>query len=353
MSEHPPDSFDSRPSPDPPERAGGAQPTDSGPRSLETIPVASRVEHKSHPHHVPMARTFKRRVRLPIILFILTCISTFVVGALNWYPSYYLFGATGSEGAMQLRQVILQNWQDGLIYMTCVLAILLTHEMGHFLATIRYHIPASFPYFIPFPISPIGTMGAVIGMDGMRANRKEMFDIGLAGPLAGLLLAIPIMWVGIQKLDLSQPGYGPYAVDLPLAMRLAIEYIQPAGYESGTTIWFSQFNPYFMAGWVGLLITGLNMLPVSQLDGGHVIYTLFGKRSYWIARGFVLLSIAYMVMTWRFNWIVMLILVMLIGPDHPPTRDDRVPLGWFRYTLGCLCVFIPVFCFAPKLIMPQ
>ena len=100
------------------------------------------------------------------------------------------------------RQLCVAHWQDGLVYMVCVMGILLTHEMGHFLVTLRYRVPASFPYFVPLPISPIGTMGAVIFMDSNRANRREMFDIGLAGPLAGLLVAVPVMCVGIAQLDL-------------------------------------------------------------------------------------------------------------------------------------------------------
>jgi Zn-dependent protease len=282
----------------------------------------------------------RRRVRLPLILFITTCLSTFWVGANHWVP----FQLEAS-----FRQVLVAYWSDGLIYMACVLAILLTHEMGHFLATVLYRIPASLPYFIPFPISPIGTMGAVIGMDGLRANRKEMFDIGLAGPIAGLLVAVPIMWVGVAKLDLNQLAYGPFAVDLPLIMRFALDYIQPTGYEPGKLVWYSQLNPYFMAGWVGFLITGLNMLPVSQLDGGHVIYTLFGKRAHWIARAFVVLAIAFVVVSRQWNWLLMIALVMLIGPDHPPTSNDNMRLGSVRWVLGCLAISIPLFCFAPKL----
>ena len=214
-----------------------------------------------------------RRVRLPVILFLATCLSTFWVGVNHWFP-YPLMGT--------IRQELIAHWQDGLVYTGCLLAILVAHEMGHFLTTLRYRVPASFPYFIPFPISPIGTMGAVIGMDGLRANRKELFDIGLAGPLAGLVVAIPIMWIGITHLDLTQYGCGPFALDLPLITRIGLYIAKPPGYAPGAMIWFSQLNPYFMAGWVGFLITGLNMLPVSQLDGGHVMYTLFGrKRTGW------------------------------------------------------------------------
>jgi membrane-associated protease RseP (regulator of RpoE activity) len=98
---------------------------------------------------------------------------------------------------------------------------------------------------------------------------------------------------------------------------------------------------------VGFLITGLNMLPVSHLDGGHIIYTLFGRRAHWIARGFVVAAIGFVLVFQQWHWMLMIALVMFIGPDHPPTSDDSVPLGRARKVIGCLAVLIPVFCFAP------
>lgn len=301
-----------------------------------------------HRHRIPHLPLRPRRKTIPIALFAITCVSTFWAGAVGWLPMHYITMASMTGDATPIRLAILEHWQDGLIYMLCVLAILLTHEMGHFLMTLRYHIPASFPFFLPLPISPIGTMGAVIGMDGMRADRKQMFDIGLAGPLAGLVIAVPVMAVGIAKLDFSTPAHGPFTFDLPLAVRMVLEFVRPAGFESGGEIWYSQVNPYFMAGWVGLLITGLNMLPVSQLDGGHVIYTLFGKQGHWIARGFMLLAIAYIVYNRAWMWSIMVLLILLMGTDHPPTRNDRVPIGWFRTVLGLLSLSIPLLCFPPK-----
>lgn len=300
-----------------------------------------------------------RRMRLPLMLFLATAISTFWVGMHRWLP-FSMDASVGDRLARDWvsgvayifahwRQLCVAHWQDGLVYMACVMGILLTHEMGHFLATLRYRVPASFPYFVPLPISPIGTMGAVIGMDSNRANRREMFDIGLAGPLAGLLVAIPVMCLGIAQLDLRTFAYGPFAVDLPLFARLAIQYIQPPGFEPGKLVWYSQLNPVFMAGWVGFLVTGLNMLPVSQLDGGHVVYTLFGRRAHLIARAFVLCAICFVVVSRQWNWFVMIALVMFIGPDHPPTRDDDLPLGWVRTTIGCAALLIPLFCFTPWL----
>ncbi len=120
----------------------------------------------------------KRRRVIPILLFVATCLSTYWVGAADWKPQQ--FGTSD-----QMWRAVTTNWEQGLTYMGAVIAILLTHEMGHFLQTVRYHIPASYPLCIPVPFSLIGTMGAVISMDGMRANRKQIFDIGVAGRWRG------------------------------------------------------------------------------------------------------------------------------------------------------------------------
>jgi Zn-dependent protease len=304
----------------------------------------------------------RRRIVLPLVLFLLTCVSTFFAGVTGWRPlEYAIAGAASSTGMeadpyfmLPVRRAVLTNWQDGLIYMGFVLAILLTHEMGHFVMTVIYRVRASLPYFIPFPISPIGTMGAVIGMDGLRANRRQIFDIGLAGPLAGLVVAIPIMWIGARQLELKDAEPSSNVLDLPLAMQLAVDHFHPGEYNPRVGVPMDRVNPYVMAGWVGLIITGLNMMPVSQLDGGHVLYALFGRASRWLARGFMLLVFVYMgAMLILYGtpptFILMAVLVLLIGTDHPPTSDDTVPLGWFRILLGTASLLIPIFCFVPNL----
>jgi len=283
----------------------------------------------------------RRRVTLPLILFIATCLSTFWVGAAQWRPQ--LVGTTES-----MLQVVQNNWPTGLTYMGAVLAILLTHEMGHFLQTVRYRIPASYPLCIPVPFSLIGTMGAVISMDGMRANRKQIFDIGIAGPLAGLFVAAPILYIGVKQLNLATPP-DPHDIQLynPVIVRWLIEWMHPEWADRAAWVSISQLNPYFMAGWVGMLITGLNMLPVSQLDGGHTIYALFGRDAYKIARAFTIVAIAYVVLNLEQAaiWTPMLILVILLGIHHPPTADDSVELDDFRWVLGVASMAIPVLCF--------
>jgi membrane-associated protease RseP (regulator of RpoE activity) len=262
----------------------------------------------------------------------------------------YVF-ALGDYAPVYFRLTILQHWQDGLTYMTCLLALLLAHEMGHFLMTVYYRVPASFPYFLPFPISPLGTLGAVIRMDSREADRKQMFDIGIAGPLAGLVVAVPLLIVGIQRLDLTQPPEPAevhpghlFKLGLPLGLRMMMNRMPPPGYTGQAEIDILQVNPYFMAGWVGLLVTALNMMPVSQLDGGHITYCMFGKAAHWIARGFMVLAIAYMVYSGAYWMIVMLGLILLIGVDHPPTANDYAPLGFVRYALGVGSLAIPALC---------
>jgi membrane-associated protease RseP (regulator of RpoE activity) len=286
-----------------------------------------------------LRRRSRRRVALPLMLFAITCVSTFWAGATHWQPMYF-------DASVNFRQIVLRNWDQGLIYMVCVVSILMMHEMGHFVATLIYRIPASLPVFIPFPGSPVGTMGAVIAMDGQRANRRQIFDVGIAGPLAGLCVAVPVLWIGIGQMDVGAAGYGAERYDCPLLIEWMAHWLHP-NKPTLSEVRASQINAYFMAGWVGLLITGLNMLPVSQLDGGHVIYSLFGRRAHWIARAFVFVAILFAVFGNAIGWSLMIILVILMGIDHPPTADDTARLGPFRIALGLASLIIPVLCFPP------
>lgn len=301
--------------------------------------------YESYPELSEMhLRSRRRRYTWPLTLFVLTCLSTFWAGITDWQPHAHTAAITSP---ILLKHLIYAHGLQGLIYMGCVLAILGAHEMGHYVATLRHRVPASLPFFIPFPLAPIGTMGAVIGMDGRLANRKQIFDIGIAGPLAGLVVAIPIMAYGVSQLTLgTEPlrNFHGEIYDCPLLVRWMIEYFHPdAAPVRNVTNRF--LNPYFMAGWVGFLITGLNMLPVSQLDGGHVIYSLFGRRAHWVARAFILFAITFIVFADATIWIPMTLLVILMGTDHPPTADDRVRLGTFRTVLGIGSLVIPWLCF--------
>jgi membrane-associated protease RseP (regulator of RpoE activity) len=286
----------------------------------------------------------RRRVWAPLMLFLATCFTTFYAGCYGWEVAYIDSRVAGR---------IAHNWRQGLTYMACVLGMLLAHEMGHFLMTVRYRIRASFPIFIPVPFTMTGTMGAVIRMDGLRANRRELFDIGLAGPLAGLVVALPLVYFGLKTWE--PPDYravlaavhenpdGQATYGKPVLVQLMLRWERP---DLPADIDLTP-NALYMAGWVGLLVTGLNMLPMSQLDGGHIIHALFGPKGRWVARGFLLSAIIAVIVTENYNWLVMLCLITFLGVDHPPSANDQMPLGKLRWCLGLASLAIPIFCFMP------
>jgi len=324
------------------------QPDEARREPFLAVPIRPKPIPASRPKVEP---PLLHRLWLPVFLLLATCLSTFFAGAMSWDQSLFLSAVADSElggaAGIGVRAAVLSNFGQGFTYMVCVVSILFAHEMGHYVMTRIYKVPSSYPIFIPFPIAPIGTMGAVIAMQGQKANRKEIFDIGIAGPLAGLVLAIPIVWAGVAQLDLSTPAVGEFKFHLPLLIKWLMSWLHPEA-SNVEFLYASQMNAMFMAGWVGLLITGLNMLPVSQLDGGHVTYTLFGRHSRTIARVFIGIAIAYMLYNSVLVWTVMLLLIFAIGIYHPPTSDDSVPLGRGRIVLGAVSLLIPLLCFPPR-----
>ena len=273
------------------------------------------------------------RLRMQSLLFVVTCLTTFAAGAVGWEP--LLLGVDPG-----IAERIAVHWPRGLAYAAAVMAVLAAHEAGHFIAARIHGIPATLPFFIPVPILLTGTMGAVIGMEGSRASRRQLFDIAIAGPLAGLVVALPLLALGMRTGDAAAAS--PFA--LPPLARWILATLRPDIAASGTVV----PNAAFMAGWVGLLVTGLNMLPVSQLDGGHISAALFGRRGNWVARGVLLAAITAIVVLGAYNWVVMVVVVALIGVDHPPIRDDGRPLGPLRTVLGILSFLIPVVTFMPE-----
>jgi len=286
----------------------------------------------------------RRRVALPAALFLATCVSTFWAGAANWQPVLYM------TGYAQAGEVLRQRWPQGLAYMAAVVGILLAHEMGHFLMTLRHRVPASFPFFLPLPVL-FGTMGAVIGMQGSRADRRQIFDVGVAGPLAGLAVAVPVLWIGVRQLEpVGLPGLG-LAFHNPLLLQWMIGWLHPE-YANRAVLHLNHFNPWLMAGWAGLFVTGLNMLPIGQFDGGHVAYALLGRRAHLLARALVVGTILFILVTELYVWVLMFVLVILLGTDHPPTANDSARLGWFRRLLGWITLTVPILCFPPLGITP-
>jgi membrane-associated protease RseP (regulator of RpoE activity) len=258
----------------------------------------------------------QRRVRLPILLFIATCLSTLLTG--------------------------------GLWYALPVMTILICHEMGHFIQAHRYGVYASLPYFIPIPppVSPFGTLGAVIVMEPRMGHRKALFDIGITGPLAGLVPTFIFLIVGLHysSFDISQ--HDTVQFGYPLLLQFLAKWIlgsTPQGCEIA-------MHPMAFAGWVGLFVTSLNLMPIGQLDGGHVLYALLRQKANRVAS--LLLLFAFFMVVFNFDefggWLPMLFLLFFVfGHVHPPTADDEEPLGRFRTVLGWLTLAFIVIGFTP------
>jgi len=275
----------------------------------------------------------RQRLRFHALLFFAICLTTFAAGAVGWEP---VLAGVDADLAGQ----IAEHWQRGLLYMGAVMAVLAAHEAGHFVAARLHAIPATLPFFIPIPILLTGTLGAVIGMEGSRASRRQLFDIAIAGPLAGLVLAVPCLAVGI--LIAPADASGPFA--MPPVGRWMVSLLRPDLLSQASIA----PNALFMAGWVGMLVTGLNMIPISQLDGGHVSYAVFGRRSCWLARGILISAILAIVLLGTINWIALVVIVTLLGTDHPPVRDDARGPGAVRRVLGLLSLLIPLATFMPE-----
>jgi membrane-associated protease RseP (regulator of RpoE activity) len=231
----------------------------------------------------------------------------------------------------------------GLIYSMSILAILVAHEMGHYLASRRYGVPTSLPYFIPFPLPPFGTLGAIIRSRGPIPHRKALFDIGSWGPFSGLVLAIVAVVVGFFLSDVtfvSQHPADSFSLGNSPLLSL-LQWICFGDIPPGADV---ALHPIAYAGWVGLFITSLNLLPTGQLDGGHIIYALFGPRSKIIFR-LTLLGITLICFIYNLGWLLLVILLWMIGYKHPPPLDDHTPLDWRRKVAGGLafCIFFTAF----------
>lgn len=257
----------------------------------------------------PPERRPRSRWQLPLILFVTTCASTFAVG--------------------------------GISFSLALMSTLLAHELGHYLQARRYGVPASLPLFIPMPISPIGTMGAVIFMQPGMGNRRTLFDIAITGPLAGLLPALVYCVIGLQWSEVVAVEETRSGLTLgePLLFKLLIYLtfgVLPEGHDV-------MLHPVAFAGWVGIFITALNLFPIGQLDGGHVLYALMRQRAHAIAKGLLLSAAVAVVLFGYWGWTLMLLLLFWMGPVHPKTANDYVPLGSARIVLGWAgLLFVPI-----------
>lgn len=298
-----------------------------------------------------VVRSRASRPWVNLVLFLATLLTVMVAGA-----------------APQVRGGLLDLLLSGLPFAAALMAILLAHELAHYFVARRYGSPVSLPYFVPMPISILGTMGAVIFQRGPIRDRKALFDIGIAGPLAGLIVAIPLLFLGllfsrVGRLSDFVPNAEPLGVvyEGNSLFYLAAKYIvfgrilpDP---KTGEDVWLSlpasPGGPVAFAAWAGLLVTALNLLPIGQLDGGHVAYALLGRRAWRLAYlmiilmgvlGFYLFLIGNP--AWP-TWILWAGLGLLFGPRHPPPLNDASRLGPGRTLLGILLAIIWVLIFVP------
>jgi len=301
------------------------------------------------------------RWKMNAVFFAATALSVLLTGAAR--RSDWLAQGGGWLG-------VLRSLSGGWSFALPLLAILLSHELGHFIAARIHRVDASLPYFIPLPfISPFGTMGAVINMRGRIRSRDALLDIGASGPLAGLCVAVPVLIVGLmQSPVLPNAGHGWQEGQclLYIALKRVILGPIPPGYDV-------QLTPMAFAGWAGLFVTMINLVAVSQLDGGHIAYALFGPRQNRYARvlhASVLLVFAYdllrfmgplvarrewsnvasgffsiQVLFWLLWYLVIRVVMRAGGRDHPPTEPGE--LHPVRKALAVLSLVVFALLFMP------
>jgi len=227
-----------------------------------------------------------------------------------------------------------------------LLVILVAHEMGHYVAARLYGVDVTLPFFLPFPVpgmSLVGTLGAFIRIRSPIPHRRALFDIGVAGPLAGFLVCLPVLWLGIREATvqpLAQDAEGLFLGE-PLIFRWLTHLIHGPVPADHTLL----MGPLGLAAWFGLLVTALNLMPIGQLDGGHVTYALLRDRAHGISRiaSWICVALVY----FGPSWILWAILMRVLGRRHPPTLDDHAPVARARVVVGVLSLVVFVLCFVP------
>lgn len=283
----------------------------------------------------PPRRSAWQRWGRNLLLFVLTAASVFFVGG---------FRAVEVPGQGTALGV---DVREGLLLVAGLLGILLAHEMGHYLMARRYGVDATLPFFIPFPVpgfSLVGTLGAFIRIRGAIPSRKALFDIGVAGPLAGFAVCLPVLWLGVRDARIipSAGAEGGLLLGEPLAFQW-LAYLVHGHLPDDVTLALGSLG---LAAWFGLFITALNLMPIGQLDGGHVTYALLGERARRISMigSWLCVALVY----FGPNWILWAILVRVLGRRHPSTLDDVSPVGRGRAWVGLLALAVFVVCFVPN-----
>jgi membrane-associated protease RseP (regulator of RpoE activity) len=277
------------------------------------------------------------RPLLHLALFLATFGTTLVAGAL-----FHVDNAPPSDQWLSIAKDP-PRWLVGMPYALSVLSILLAHEMGHYFACRYYRIQVSLPYFLPgLPI--LGTFGAFIRIRGPIPNRKALFDVGIAGPLAGFVVALPIFLYGMSHsriIPMSEAGDTEFFLGFPLLFLGAVHWFFPHLPEGAVL----SLSPYLSAAWVGMLATSLNLLPAGQLDGGHLCYAISRRFHTRISRatlvGVILLGALHR------GWLVWAVALLFLGERHPSLLNETVPLSQGRKALAILALMILLLSFMP------
>jgi hypothetical protein len=292
---------------------------------------------------VPGAQPEVERPRFWVhgLLFGATVLTTLYVGA----------GMSEARPLGDLWWPIFHLW-EGWPFALSLLTILLAHEMGHYVASLRNGVAASLPYFIPLPIpdflgNVLGTLGAVIRMKGIIPNRRVMLDIGAAGPLTGLIVTIPVLVIGLWMSHIEPlPVDQVYSMEGNSLLYLLVKFALFGRWlpSHGVDVFI---HPVAFAGWAGLLVTSLNLIPAGQLDGGHVLYSLIGDRAQ-LLRWPIIAGLAGLgLLVWQ-GWFLWAGLVYFLGRGHPPPLDGLTQLGVGRKVLAVLVLAVFVLTFTPQ-----
>jgi membrane-associated protease RseP (regulator of RpoE activity) len=305
----------------------------SEPDILDGVP-----SHLPPPEPPPPRRP--QRLWLHVTLFVATFISAMWFQSIDWSER----GGLLRQLATPVRDPSLLN--NGFVFALTLLTILLAHEMGHYLTARRFGVDQSLPYFIPAP-TLFGTLGAVILMRSQPANRSVLLRVAAAGPFAGLLVALPACIWGLAH---SVPATGvASASDLVVGQSilweaLALRFAPHLGVAVS-------LHPVAFAGWAGLLVTGLNLIPAAQLDGGHIAYALFGRWqfvvSFAIAFTLFAMGLHYGPMGAGSLWMIWAVLLFLVGLRHPPVRNETQSLSGGERAAGWLALVLFVITFVP------
>ena len=289
---------------------------------------------------LPSRPSYRPRWWLHWLLFATTLLCTTFVGAgfIGWLPEDLV-------ESDDLWRIVLDPrfWLEGLKFSLPLLCILLCHEIGHYAACRRHGLLATPPFFIPFPLG-IGTLGAVIRIKEPIRRKAQLLDIGAAGPIAGFVALLPFLVAGLAWSEASDvaPEHMYYSIGEPLVYRFVQALVAPELADAMSL----RFHPTAFAAWVGLLVTLLNMLPLAQLDGGHVAYALFGRfhrRAAWPLLG-LLLGLGFL---W-YGWWVWAVIVVILRVEHPPIWDEDRPLDRRRKLVGWIALAIFALCFMLK-----